>query len=399
MKRIFAAVLALCLCVAGAAMAEEGAGEWAAGDTVVFGSYEQDNDLTNGKEPLEWIVLKTEEGRAMLITRYLIDARAYHKAFVNMTWSECTLRQWLNDTFLTEAFSQEEQARIQEVLVVNDGSTDSSPQVIEDYVRRFPDRFAQLNKPNGGLSDARNFAIGKAEGEWIAFLDSDDWADPEYYAKMADVMARGADVVVSDIEYFYENGQPSWIMPGLNPHAFDSPVKQAFLSPMFAWNKLYRADFFTQKHYRYPVGTWYEDIPVTIPIFAQSQTIGIQHEARIHYRQREGSIMSVTKSERLKEIFPVMKQVRDQFAEMGLSERYHDELEYLHIEHLRLYGMFRFLRSPLTSELKAMSDVVMAEFYPNWKKNPYIRNLGWKDQLFLKTFGSLTLPLYKHVIH
>lgn len=109
--------------------------------------------------------------------------------------------------------------------------------------------------------------------------------------------------------------------------------------------------------------------------------------------------MSVTKSERLKEIFPVMKQVRDQFAEMGLSERYHDELEYLHIEHLRLYGMFRFLRSPLTSELKAMSDVVMAEFYPNWKKNPYIRNLGWKDQLFLKTFGSLTLPLYKHVIH
>lgn len=129
-----------------------------------------------------------------------------------------------------------------QVLVVNDGSTDSSPQVIEDYVRRFPDRFAQLNKPNGGLSDARNFAIGKAEGEWIAFLDGDDWADPEYYAKMADVMARGADVVVSDIEYFYENGQPSWIMPGLNPHAFDSPVKQAFLSPMFAWNKLYRAD-------------------------------------------------------------------------------------------------------------------------------------------------------------
>ena len=285
-----------------------------------------------------------------------------------------------------------------QVLVVNDGSTDTSPQIIADYVRRYPSLFAQLNKPNGGLSDARNFAMDKAEGEWIAFLDSDDWADPDYYAKMAEVMKQGADVVVSDIEYFYENGQPSWIMPGLNPHPFDSPVKQAFLSPMFAWNKLYRADFFTKQQFRYPIGTWYEDIPVTMPIFAQCQKIGIQHAARIHYRQREGSIMSVTQSARLKEIFPVMKQVRDQFAAMGCSEQYHDELEYLHIEHLRLYCMFRFLRSPLTKELKTMSDTVMKQFYPHWKKNPYIQNLGWKDQLFLKTFGSLTLPLYKRVI-
>lgn len=53
MKRIFAAVLALCLCAAGAAMAQESEDGWAAGDTVVFGSYEQDNVLTNGKEPLE----------------------------------------------------------------------------------------------------------------------------------------------------------------------------------------------------------------------------------------------------------------------------------------------------------------------------------------------------------
>ena len=80
--------------------------------------------------------------------------------------------------------------------------------------------------------------------------------------------------------------------------------------------------------------------------------------------------MSVTQSARLKEIFPVMKQVRDQFAAMGCSEQYHDELEYLHIEHLRLYGMFRFLRSPLTKELKTMSDTVMQQFYPHWKKHP-----------------------------
>ena len=104
--------------------------------SLVTCSYEQDNVLTNGKEPLEWIVLKTEGDRAMLITRYLIDARAYHKAFVKMTWSECTLRQWLNDTFLKETFSQEEQARIQEVLVVNDDNPHYSTRGGEDTMDR-----------------------------------------------------------------------------------------------------------------------------------------------------------------------------------------------------------------------------------------------------------------------
>ena len=66
MERILAAMLALCLCAAGVAMAQEETEEWAAGDVVVFGSYEQDNVLTNGKEPLEWIVLKTEGGTLKL---------------------------------------------------------------------------------------------------------------------------------------------------------------------------------------------------------------------------------------------------------------------------------------------------------------------------------------------
>lgn len=158
-----------------------------------------------------------------------------------------------------------------QVLVVNDGSTDSSPQVIEDYVRRFPDRFAQLNKPNGGLSDAAISRSARLKANGLPSLTATTGLIPSITRKWQTSWRGAQTSLVSDIEYFYENGQPSWIMPGLNPHAFDSPVKQAFLSPMFAWNKLYRADFFTQKHYRYPVGTWYEDIPVTIPIFAQSQ--------------------------------------------------------------------------------------------------------------------------------
>ena len=121
-----------------------------------------------------------------------------------------------------------------QVLIVNDGSTDRSPQIAWQRVQQRPDRFCLLQKPNGGLSDARNFAIPYATGEWIGFLDSDDYADPDYYEKMAEQMAKGMDVVVSDIEYFYEDGRQPWRMQGLNPHAFSSVQRQAFLSPMFA---------------------------------------------------------------------------------------------------------------------------------------------------------------------
>lgn len=178
MKRILAAMLALCLCAAGVAMAQEETEEWAAGDVVVFGSYEQDNVLTNGKEPLEWIVLKTEDGRAMLITRYLIDARAYHEQFVNMTWSECTLRQWLNDTFLKEAFSQEEQARIQEVLVVNDDNPHYSTRGGEDTLDRvFLLSEAELLEffPEQEQRTCQATEYAKAQGAYVDENNGNSW--------------------------------------------------------------------------------------------------------------------------------------------------------------------------------------------------------------------------------
>ena len=85
----------------------------AVGDIVLFGSYEQDNDTENGKEEIEWIVLDVQEGKALLISRYALDCQKYNSARTDITWEECTLRSWLNETFLNEAFSAEEREQIQ----------------------------------------------------------------------------------------------------------------------------------------------------------------------------------------------------------------------------------------------------------------------------------------------
>ena len=80
------------------------------GNTVTFGNYEQDNNLDNGPEPIEWIVLDVQDGKALLISKCGLDAKPYHEHFKdNITWETCSLRSWLNGSFLGTAFTSEDQ--------------------------------------------------------------------------------------------------------------------------------------------------------------------------------------------------------------------------------------------------------------------------------------------------
>lgn len=284
-----------------------------------------------------------------------------------------------------------------EIIVVDDGCTDNSCAIVEEFVKNYTN-VTLLHKKNGGLSDARNYAIPYAKGEYIAFLDSDDFADITLYEKMMSKIDEGHDVVVCDITYYYENKEKNFIMQGLSSWNIENIRKRAMVSPMFAWNKVYKASFFKEKGYRYPLGLWYEDIPVTLPIFASCNSIGWVHESLINYRQREGSIMSETKTQRLKEIFTIMEMVRTTFKKEGWYDTYQKELEYLHIEHLRLYGMFRFIRSNIWKELYDMSDKCMNEHFPSWKKNGYISYLGFKNKMFLKYYSKQTAALFHLLI-
>ena len=93
------------------------------GQTVNLGSYEQDNNLTNGKEEMEWIVLTKDNSRILLISKYGLDTRPYHLSRKDITWEKSSIRKWLNRQFLTESFSSEENAVISTVTV----SADANP--------------------------------------------------------------------------------------------------------------------------------------------------------------------------------------------------------------------------------------------------------------------------------
>ena len=96
------------------------------GDIITFGAYEQDNDTSNGKEDIEWIVLEKEDDRILVISRYALDIQKYNTSRTGVTWETCSLRKWLNETFLNDAFSKRERAMIPSVSVSADMNPYSS---------------------------------------------------------------------------------------------------------------------------------------------------------------------------------------------------------------------------------------------------------------------------------
>ena len=124
MKRIVSLVLMMVLFLSSCAVAQEAytIPVPAVGDIVVIGSYEQDNVLDNGKEPLEWIVLEVneEEGKAWLMTKYCIDQAIFWHERVSRYWGNSTLREWMNGDFITETFTEAEQSVILTTIVKNE---------------------------------------------------------------------------------------------------------------------------------------------------------------------------------------------------------------------------------------------------------------------------------------
>lgn len=93
------------------------------GDSVFFGAYEQDNNTSNGKENIEWLVLEKKDKEALLISKYALDCQEYNSEYEDITWESCTLRKWLNDTFLNDAFN----AKQQEMILTSTVTADKNP--------------------------------------------------------------------------------------------------------------------------------------------------------------------------------------------------------------------------------------------------------------------------------
>lgn len=183
-----------------------------------------------------------------------------------------------------------------EVILVDDGSTDSSPAICDEYGEK-DSRITVIHKPNGGLSDARNSGINIAKGEYLGFVDSDDYISSEMYEKLlSNAEKHKADIAVCNAELVQE-GKSAEFKENDGVRVYDGNATYAMICQraftVNAWNKLYRRELFDTV--RYPVGMLYEDLATTYKLTELSQKVVVLEQELYAYVQRAGSIMNETR--------------------------------------------------------------------------------------------------------
>lgn len=222
-----------------------------------------------------------------------------------------------------------------EVIVVNDGSTDRSQVVIDEYSARYPDIVKGFVKENSGVSETRNFGIEKATGEYLGFVDSDDFVDPDYYELMyKKAEETDADVVCAPIAYaFFDHVTKNYYE---KKHFGKKARDDGYIllkGNALSWNKIYRTRFWKDNGFRYPV-QWYEDSALIYNVLLMANKVECVNIPFYNYtRDREDSIVN-SFDMRIYDVFKSTDSIISFFKEQGVFEELYDTVEHLCVRHI-----------------------------------------------------------------
>lgn len=182
-----------------------------------------------------------------------------------------------------------------EIILVDDGSKDESGQICDTFAENDP-RVRVIHKQNGGVSSARNVGLAEATGEWIGWVDSDDWIEPDMFSCLIEsALKYGADIAVCSRYECYKDkcvrrGWPQEEIFNTEQGLFHLLQNDAMQN--FLWDKLWKRSLFHD--IVFPEGKTYEDIAIMHRLFEKAKKIVCLPNAVYYYRQRAGSIVSDT---------------------------------------------------------------------------------------------------------
>mgnify|MGYP004604313335 CR=1 FL=1 len=267
-----------------------------------------------------------------------------------------------------------------EIVLVDDGSTDDTLVKLKKYRKEYSDKvvLVTLDK-NMGLGNARNIGIKHSSGEYIGFVDSDDYVDLNMFEVMYNKASKNNSSVV-ECNFI-------WEFPNKNKiditNGYELGSEMLVNVRVMVCNKIYKKKWLDEINPLFAVGLKYEDVLFTYEYVPYVKSVSFVDEAFYHYVQRKSSLAN-NQNIRVRDIYDVLLQVRDYYVKNKIYDEYKNELEYLFVRYI-LGSSYK--RACKIKDKKVRNKVLdegwklLNDLYPNWKKNAYLKT-GVKNIYF-----------------
>ena len=257
-----------------------------------------------------------------------------------------------------------------DIILVDDGSTDRSPQICDDYVKAY-DFISVIHKENGGLSEGRNTGLSQAKGEYIYFPDSDDWLEPDTFIALAEALESQKFDIISFNREFVKGEEDVIISDPVETQVFNG--KDAFVHMLkhsyitgFANDKIYRKSLFVDHDILFPKGKYYEDLGTNYKLFLSAKKVYATNQKYYHYLiDNPDSITQSWNEKKFRDMFEFYKEVfYSDFVRSQLNQ------EELHISQLYyVNGLTHILASLYKAKLHKHYGEITSEVKQELEKN------------------------------
>jgi len=282
-----------------------------------------------------------------------------------------------------------------EIILIDDGSTDKSGDICDRYAQA-DGRIVVVHQKNAGLSAARNRGLDIAKGEYIGFVDSDDYIDADMYQALYNkAVETGCDIVECDLRHTYKNTEDI----EKTVRHYDKKDLICFGRGV-AWNKLYRHGLIQETGVRFPAGLIYEDMEFHIKLIPHINGYEYVDIAPYHYVQRKRSLNNKS-GERTKHVFNILTNINEYYKQKGIYDEYHEALEFYWTRILLCSSFSRMCSIPDASERNKLLDEnweTLVTHYSKWKNNAILKTLKSRQGIFMRSVNPVMYKLYSRII-
>lgn len=282
-----------------------------------------------------------------------------------------------------------------EIIVVNDGTLDNSQEIIDEYVKKYPKKVVSIIQENGGQGAARNTGLLHAKGEYIGYVDSDDYVEENMYEELykkakeedSDIVICGNNVVKENYEFLSK----------------EDVDKEFLLGKMAVWNKIYKKNIIIDNKIQFRSKVWYEDLDFTMKVYFSSKKISYVDKPLYNYLLREGSTMNNNNIKRNLELIEAFDSLIDYCKDKKIYNKAKDEIEFLCIYHMYIFATTRVLNT--NNKYKDKIEIInkfknyINSNFPNFKQNKYLYLLPKRRKLIYilinSKFYCIIIALFK----